>query len=148
MTATPEQFIITDDELTAASSGNYGTLEVPADYDATLVKVEDFDKTAEGKTRGWIFFFDIQGLSFRYYVSKSKAARWKLIETVRAFRPTFFETRAADGTTQVIDPNAWIGEVVGAHVVLDEEMETPLKVIEYLFHQGTTEPGPEAVPTL
>lgn len=135
MTATPTQFIITDEELASLDEGggSYADIEAPAEHVAVLSLVEDYDNTSKGKTKGWIFTFRIQGLPFKVWVAHSKASRWKLRDTVNAFRPGLLDQRDEEGRTPVIDPTEWIGEEVIALVVLDEELDTPRKVIDEIY---------------
>lgn len=148
MSATVTQFVITEDQMASAGGGSYATLEVPQDYTAVLSKIEDYNKTDAGKGKGWKATFRVEGLPFDYYISHSDAARWKLIEFVHAFSPGFFDERADDGTTRPVDVNRFVGQTVGAHVILDESMDTPRKAIDYIFSLEEAEPEPEEVPTL
>lgn len=145
MTATARQVRVTDADLEASGGASYSTLEVPQDYSARL---EDVDDHNGPKGPGWKLRFRIEGLPFDYYVSLSDAARWKLIETVEAFEPGFFDVREPDGTTRPIDPNSWVGMEVGAHVILDEALDTPRKAIDYIFELPAVEPSVDDVPTL
>jgi hypothetical protein len=148
MTATAAQFLITDEQLEAANGASYASLEVPGDYEARLVRIEDYDNRSKGRSHGWIAYFSIEGLEFRTWIAHSDAARWKLIEFTHAFRPGFFEDRNPDGTSKPVNPNEFVGETVGAHVVLDEEMSPPMKVIDSLFSLTEDEPTVEDVPTI
>lgn len=142
MSATARQFVITDDDIANAGAGSYAQIEVDTDYEAVLKSVEDYEK-ADGAGPGWKFNFSVEGLPFGYWVSHSEASRWKLIEAVNAFDPGFFERRAADGTTPPLDPGQWVGQTVGAHIVLDKKMDTPRKTIDYLFNPSAPEPTVE-----
>ena len=51
MPATPIKYT---PEKGSLSSGQYSDIEVPGDYEVVLVSIEDYDKTEEGKTRGWV----------------------------------------------------------------------------------------------
>lgn len=148
MTATAAAFLITDEELEDASAPSFDAIEIDTDYEATLSAVEDYDKTEKGGTKGWIATFRIEGLPFKIWIPHSKAARWKLIEFVHSFRPGFFDVRNEDGSSRPVDPTEFVGEVVGAHIVLDTEMDTPMKVIQYIFSLNETEPTPDTVPVL
>lgn len=149
MSATPKAFIVTEAQLEQGRSGggngaSYAALEVPADYEATLVGVEDYVKS----TTGWKLNFQIEGLGFSFWLSHSDAARWKIVETIEIFEPGFFDQRDPSGASRPVDPTAFIGRKVGAHVVLDDELDTPRKVIQYLFPLDVEVPGPEDVPVI
>lgn len=148
MSATAAAFVITDDELNDADAPSYDQIEAPADYEAVLTHIEDYDKREKGGSHGWVATYRIEGLPFKIWIAKSKAARWKLIEFVHAHRPGFFEVRNEDGESRPVDPNEFVGETIGAHVVLDEELDTPRKVIDYLFSLDEGEPSAEDVPVL
>lgn len=148
MSATAAAFTVTDEELESAGAPSYDSIEVPGDYEATLSAVEDYDKRDKGGSHGWIFTYRIEGLPFKVWISHSTAARWKLIETIHAHRPGFFEERDESGASRPVNPNDLIGEVVGAHVVLDDELDTPRKVIDYVFAPPTEEITAEDVPVL
>lgn len=148
MSATVQQFIITDDQMASAGAGSYADLEVPQDYTAVLETIEDYDKTKDGKGKGWKARFRIEGLPFDYWVAHSDAARWKLIEFVHAFEPGFFDVREADGTTRPVNVNKYVGMTVGAHVILDETMDIPRKTVDYVFSLAEDEPEPADVPAL
>lgn len=143
MSVTARSFVITDDEIANAGGGSYATLEVPADYPAVLESVEDYEKTEKRTAPGWVLKFRIEGLPFQYWISHSDASRWKLIEMVEAFAPGFFETRADDGTTQPINPGGWVGQTVGAHVILDDSSGTPRKSIDSIFAIVAEEDEPQ-----
>ncbi len=148
MSATAAAFTVTDEQLDSAGAPSYDAIEVPADYEARLKTVEDYDKREDGGSYGWIFTYEIEGLPFKIWLAHSTAARWKLIETVHAHRPGFFDVRDESGASSPVDPNEFIGDVVGAHVVLDDELDTPRKVIDYLFSLEQPEPSAEDVPVL
>lgn len=109
MTATARTLEITADDLESAGGSNYDKLEVPDDYYATLVKVEDYDKRPNG-SYGWVWHYKIEGLDFRIYTAFSKQARWKLIEVLESHGYPV-EEGIAD-----VDPNAFVGDTIGAHV--------------------------------
>jgi hypothetical protein len=137
---------VTDDDLINAGGASYESLAVPADYSARLESVADHDGP---KGPGWKLRLRVEGLPFDFYISLSDASRWKLIETVDAFEPGFFEDRAEDGTTKrPIDPNVWVGMEVGAHVILDEKMDTPRKTVESVFSLLEVEAEIDDVPVL
>lgn len=148
MSASVKAFIVSDEVLESreSQSVSYADIDVPADYEAELTKVEDYGP--EENPKGWILTFRLEGLPFKFWVPFSDAARWKLVDTVRAFDPTFFDVRTETGETRPINMNEYVGRVVGAHVVLDTELDTPRKVIDYLFQHTGTEPGPEDVPVM
>ncbi len=148
MPATAAAFMITDDELADAGPASYDAIEVPGDYTATLSEIIDYDKTEIGKTKGWEATFRVEGLPFKVWIAHSTAARFKLIEFVHAFRPGFFDVRNDDGSSRPVDPNEFIGETVGAHVILDESMDIPRKVIQYIFELPETDLSANDVPVL
>lgn len=145
MTATARVFGITEEDL--EGGGSYAALEVPDDYEATLTKVEDYDYTAQGKSSGWIFFFEIENLEFKTYLAHSKAARWKLIETLEAFGIEVVEGELT------VDPNTLIGRVIGARVDYqhdpeehDPELDGPnYKEIKWLFPLKAEPDEPEVL---
>lgn len=148
MSATAAAFAITDEQLESAGAPSYDSIEVPADYTAVLETVEDYDKRDKGGTNGWIFTYRVEGLPFKIWISHSTAARWKLIETVHAHAPGYFDVRDESGASRPVDPNAFVGQTVGAHVVLDDELDTPRKVIDYVFALPTAEVTADDVPVL
>lgn len=146
MSASAKAFIVTDEQLESAGGGaSYADIEVPGDYEAVLSSIDDY---GTNNSSGWVATFRIEGLPFKYWIPHSEAARWKLIEFVEAFRPGFFNERDERGATAPIDPNTFVGELVGAHVVLDDELDTPRKVIDSVFHHSGEEPSAEDVPVL
>ncbi|NIT79244.1 MAG: hypothetical protein GWN58_12860, partial [Anaerolineae bacterium] len=56
MPATARQLNIPAAEVASSRSGGgaYAEIEVPGDYEVTLLDVEDYDKRAEGKSYGWV----------------------------------------------------------------------------------------------
>lgn len=136
MPATARQFAITEEALADAGGGAaYASLEVPGDYTAVLNGVEDYDKSASGGGQGWIFSFLVEGLRFKYWIPFSEASRWKLIRAVQAFSPSFFED---GGDVTTIDPNAFVGQTVGARVDYENDddgnpIEGGRKIIHYIF---------------
>ena len=148
MSATPAAFMVTDEDLESAGAPSYDAIEVPGDYEATLTAVEDYDKRDKGGSHGWIFTYRIMGLPFKMWVAHSPASRWKLIEVVHAHAPGFFDVRDADGASKPVNPDAFVGSTVGAHVVLDSELDTPRRVIDYVFSMEEPEPTADDVPLL
>lgn len=148
MSATAAAFTVTDEQIESAGAPSYDSIDVPGDYAATLESVEDYDKRETGGTHGWIFTYRIEGLPFKIWVPHSTAARWKLIETIHAHIPGFFDVRDESGASRPVDPNALIGQVVGAHVVLDDALDTPRKVIDYVFSPPEKEVTADDVPLL
>lgn len=135
MSATEMQFAITAEELADALPSDYETIEVPGDYTATLAAVEDYDNRHKGGGTGWLATFRIEGLTFKYWIPHSPKARFKLVEFVHAFIPGFFsdENRRPDGTFPPVPVNSFVGRTVGAHIVLDDSLDTPRKVVQYTF---------------
>lgn len=148
MAATVRQLVFTDEMLAAGGGASFASLEVPADYPATLSKVEDYDKRDQGKTHGWKLTFYVEGLPFDVFLALTDSAQWKVRDALDALDPGWRERRAADGTTAPIDFNAMLGRVVGAHVIQDEKANVPRKTIDYLFSLAEPEPDVEDVPAL
>lgn len=112
MPATARQISFTQEDLAASGGGLFATMEVPGDYEATLSDVDDY-KTE--KSQGWVFLYDVVTASgatveLKVWVSFSTAARWKLIEVLEAH-----DANLEEGLDN-IDPNAFIGDVVGVTV--------------------------------
>ena len=66
MAAQAREFIFSEAELEDAATpggggGGYGAIDVPKDYEAILRSVEDYDKTADGKTKGLVFSYGVDG---------------------------------------------------------------------------------------
>lgn len=121
MPATPRNIPITPEDVEAAQRGpseySYADIEVPGDYVATLVDVNDHI-TDNGES--WKFTFEIMGCPFDEYTSFNKNARWKLMQVVQALGfPIEQEESLAD-----FDPNAYIGTDVGATVDWQHDIET------------------------
>lgn len=111
MPAQARQIPLTDEDLAASGGGLYATMEVPADYEVTLVDVDDY-KTV--KSQGWVFSYDVEletgTVGFKVFLSFSTKARWKIIEVLEAH-----DVNLELGLNDV-DPNAFIGDVVGAWI--------------------------------
>ena len=122
MPATARKLEIDQSDFDSTGGGAYAELEVPADYEATLSDVEDYDYTDRGKSRGWIFHYGVETPSgstatFKTWLSFNKNARWKLIEVLEAHGFPIEE-----GINSV-DPNQFIGEVVGVHLDFGTEKD-------------------------
>lgn len=132
MPATPQKIDITAKDIEQAqrreSEYDYSDIEVPGDYEATLVDVNDHE-TERGK--GWRFTFEIMGCPFDEYTMFSKKAKWKLLQVIEALGYPL-EEGIAD-----FDPNAYVGVVVGAHVDWqhdpDEHDGANYREIKYVF---------------
>jgi hypothetical protein len=117
MAATARQIPLTDEDIESSGGGGgaYAQIEVPGDYEAVLVMVEDYDKRSEGKSFGWKFEYQVETpsgttVSFYSYLSFSENARWKLVEVLKAH-----EVDLSDGLNTV-DPNELMGEAIGVHI--------------------------------
>lgn len=115
MAATARQIPLTGEDLESTGAGAYAELEVPGDYEAVLVDVQDYDKRAAGKSFGWIFIYDVETpngskVQFKSYLSFGPNARWKLVEYLSAH-----DVDLEEGLNSV-DPNALIGDMIGAHI--------------------------------
>lgn len=148
--ATARKFEITDKDLAGDGGGGFGALEVPMDYEALLVRVDDYDYRDRGKSWGWVWHFEIEDLPFKVFTAFGTNARWKLIETVQVF------DALVTGINEV-DPDSYVGMTVGAHVDFDtpadewDGQSTRYREIKYLFPLNTvpaavTEATTEAVP--
>lgn len=114
MPATARQIPVTSEDLAGSKGGAYAEIEVPGDYEAVLVDVEDYDKRPE-KGYGWKFVYEVETPSggtvpFNTYCSFSANARWKLMEVLKAH-----EADLSEGPNNV-DPNAFIGDVIGTTI--------------------------------
>ena len=104
-----------------SGGGSYAALD-PGVYDATLSKVELYDKRAQGKTHGWILHFDVAGLNFRTWVAVTERAWWKIEESVRAF-----DAAAADLVAQGVldfDFEDYLGMSVQCEIGWQKDPET------------------------
>ena len=110
--ATAQEFEFTDGDV-AGSSGAYDEIEVPKDYEATVLSVDDYDNTADNRSKGWVWTFQVEGLPFKEWTSFSPGARWKLVELMTALG---VEVEAGIGT---VDPNSFIGHSLGVTVDWD-----------------------------
>jgi len=126
MPATARKIPITKEDLDGSGGGGggaYAELVVPDDYEATLTDVSDYDKTKQGKSRGWVFEYDVEtpsgkSVTFKSWLSFGANARWKLIEVLEAH-----DADLAEGIAD-IDPNAFIGDVIGVHIDFPRDKET------------------------
>jgi len=136
--ATARQFDVTqkDIESEGGGGGAYAEIEVPNDYELTLVDVEDYDKREEGKTQGWVWTFEVDTPSggtvpFRTWTAFSKNARWKLLEVLEAFGYPIEE-----GINDV-DPDSFIGDVIGGTIDFprddNDEPESDFREIRVTF---------------
>ena len=123
MPATARQIPVTEEDLESQGGGAYAELVVPDDYEAVLVEVSDYDKTKQGKSRGWIFEYEVEtpsgkAVSFKSWLSFGQNARWKLIEVLEAH-----EVDLSVGLNNV-DPNALVDDVIGVHIDFPRDKET------------------------
>ncbi|MBW1942614.1 MAG: hypothetical protein JRJ51_07250 [Deltaproteobacteria bacterium] len=105
------------DEDAAAGSGNWGAIQVPAQYPATLKSVEDYDN---GNTNGWIFTYEIgdTGLTTKTWITlSSKKALWYLVKVCEA------HDYPIDVGLMEVDPNALIGDTVGILLDFDRDSD-------------------------
>jgi hypothetical protein len=124
MSATARQFDIPQEDLDndGGGGGAYAEIEVPGDYEVTLVDVEDYDKRSEGKSFGWVWTYEAETPSgktvpFRTWTAFSPAARWKLIEVLEAHGVDI------EAGINSVDPNDFIGDVVGATIDFPRDKE-------------------------
>lgn len=113
--ATARQIPLSKDQLEGDGGGAYASIEVPGDYEVVLKEVSDYDYRAKGKSYGWLFVYDCEtptggSVPFNMYLSFGENARWKLVEVLRAHGVDLSEGMNS------VDPNALVGEVVGAHI--------------------------------
>ena len=98
---------------------DYNVIEVPGDYEAILVDVNDHESTRTGN-KGWKFSYEVMGCPFDDYVMHTKSAKWKVLSTMEALGFPIEEG------VENFDPNAYIGGVVGAHI----DWQTPEEDLE------------------
>ena len=131
MPATARQIPITEEDLAPSEGGGaYAELEVPNDYEAVLKEVSDYDKTKQGKSKGWVFEYDVEtpsgnAVTFKTWLSFGQNARWKLIQVLEAH-----DVDLSAGLNEV-DPNALIGDVVGVHIDFPRDPETDEPTSKY-----------------
>ena len=119
MPATPRRIEFDDKDLEVREpmEYSYSDLNVPDDYEALLVDVADYDKTAEGKTKGWVWKFEIFGLPFNIFTAFS--VKWRIAQIFQAFKPDTLEVGIVD-----VDPNQFIGQTCGARVDWQKDPDT------------------------
>lgn len=106
----------------STASGAYAELDVPGDYEAVLVKVDDYDYRDRGKSYGWIFIYEVETPSgntvpFNVHLSFGKNARWKIAETYAAHG---FDVK--EGINN-LDPDSLVGDVIGVHIDFGTEKD-------------------------
>ena len=122
MAAQAREFIFTEKELIDASTpggggggSGYGAIEVPGDFEAILRSVEDYDKTSEGKTKGMVWEYGVDGgggeVSFFMYVADGAKSSWKRLEIFAAHGITPQPEVAFN-----FDPAGFVNDVVGVHI--------------------------------
>lgn len=121
---------------------------VPYETVATLTKVEDYDKTAEGKSYGWIFTYSAETPAgrtapYREWLAQTDGAKWKTIQVLEAH-----EYEMEEGQ-QLFDPESLLGEVVG--VIIDyprdrqgEPQGDFKEIVKYFPLVGEPQPEGEA----
>lgn len=134
MPATARQIPISDKDLEGSGGGAYAELEVPGDYEAVLKDVEDYDFTKKGKSRGWIFIYEVetpsgQTVEFKSFASFGINARWKLVEILNAHEAEL--TGGEEATLNNVDPNAFVGEIIGVHIDFPRDKETDEPTSKY-----------------
>jgi hypothetical protein len=148
MVATARQIPLTDDDLAGSSGGAFAELDVPGDYEATLTDVNDYDKTAEGKSKGWVFEYEVETPSgatvpFSTWLSFGLKARWKMVEVLEAH-----DADLSAGLNDV-DPNAHVGDVIGVHIDFPRDKDTDEPTSQYRELRAhfslAEEPSEEAV---
>ena len=120
MAAQAREFIFSEAELEDAATpggggGGYGAIDVPKDYEAILRSVEDYDKTADGKTKGLVFSYGVDGgggeVPFNMYVAEGSKSAWKRLEIFAAHGIV-----PQAGVAFSFDPSGFIGDMVGVHI--------------------------------
>lgn len=111
MTLTARRIEITPESKEKRGDGGaYATIEVPGDYEVTLIKGEDYDNGPQ--RTGWKLTYELDGLPFNFWLNFSKASRWKLVATAEAH----LGRELGSGEIEDMNPADWIGDVVGAHI--------------------------------
>jgi len=115
MAATARKLEATAKDLSGDGGGAYASIEVPGDYEAVLVDVNDFDNRQKGGSWGWRFSYGVETptggqVVFDEYLGFSPKSRWKIVQIMEAHGVPLEE-----GINE-LDPNALIGEVVGVHI--------------------------------
>jgi hypothetical protein len=139
MPATARQIPVSEEDLANASEGGgggaYAELTVPDDYVAILQDVEDYDYSKRGKSKGWIFRYEVEApsgkmLAFPVWLSLGQSARWKLLETLEA------HDYPVEAGINNVDPNVFVSEAIGVHIDFgtDEDGEpSRFREIQRLF---------------
>ena len=114
MPATPIKYTPKKGSL---SQGQYSDIEVPGDYELVLTAVENYDKTSEGKSKGWVASYDCETpnggtVNFDDYLSFSEAAQFKIDAFFQAHAPGLL----AEEVESVLDPTKFIGTKVGGRI--------------------------------
>lgn len=118
MPATARRLNLTREDLERAKGGGglYSEIEVPGDYEAVLVDVNDYDNRFKGGTNGWIFEYEVttptsqKQVTFKEWISFSENARWKLAQVFDAHEVDYSEG------LDTVDPNELIGDAIGARI--------------------------------
>lgn len=110
----------------------------PGIYEGTLAKVENYDN---GRTSGWIFTYDVDGLPFKDWVTVQQNTMWKVESAIRPFDPD-----AADLVTQGVldvDPSEYVGLPVMLEIGYSERTNAdgiPYKQVENTWSVNITPP--------
>jgi hypothetical protein len=96
--------------------GSFTEVEVPGDYEVKLEAYTSYDKTSEGKTKGWIFTYSCEyapgkSVDFDLYLAHSGNALWKIVEAFDAHG-----SPSEDGVERTYDPDEIVGSLAAAHV--------------------------------
>ena len=117
MPATPRRLEFTAKDLAGPpehSGGTYSEIVVPGDFEITLASVDDYDYTDRGKSKGWIFLYQVATSTgpcdFSVYLSFGKGARWKIGDVFLA------HGIPANVGIENVDPNLLVGQVIGGHL--------------------------------
>lgn len=142
MSATPINYTPKKGAVAAAQNragGAYAEIDVPGDYEVVLSGIEDYDFTERGKSKGWLATFACEtpsggNVDFDDYMSFSEGARFKIDQFFEAFAPGLLVEEA----TNRLDPAAYVGQTVGAHIDFPRAKETneptsPYRQIQRIF---------------
>lgn len=115
--------------------GSYSELEVPGDYEVRLESFSDYDKTATGGTKGWIFEYQCEtpsGGSVGFSVWIPHNQMWKVIQHFDALGST-----SEEGESRVFDPKELVGNMAAAHIDFPrddfQEPTSKYREIRYVF---------------
>ncbi len=128
MPATVIEVTPTEEQLPSEGGGLYSELDVPADYEVQLSKVEDYDK-GPGRN-GWIFNYTCEtpsggSVDFPVYLNFSEASRWKILQHFAAHGMTITTDKLS------LDPNALSNDKIGAFIDFPREQGTGEPTSQY-----------------